>query len=186
MEKDGYAMIRDKKVRVFTSTQMDRVLIDITGVKDAHIEDEVTLLGEPDNNFADSRETLEFNNFRRILHTGERMPKRYTNWSEHAIEFPAFVLYHIRRELPKLNELLDDYGNKSLEQYLASLDVAGTEALEPKEDMAQSAYEHTLPLFGAEIAEEVKDYFTTPDCLVYTALHHGVDFDSNQIQSNLI
>lgn len=186
MEKDGYATIRDHRVKVFTSSQMDRVLIDVTKVKDAHIEDEVTLLGEPDDNIAESRETLEFNNFRRILHTGERMPKKYTNWSEHAIEFPAFVLYHIRRELPKLNELLDDYGNKSLEQYLASLDVAGTEALEPREDMAESAYEHALPLFGREAAEEIRDYFLSPDCLVYTAPHHGVDFDSSQIQSNLI
>lgn len=188
MERDGTAMIRGKLTDVILSPQMDRVLIDVTEIPDAAVEDEAVLLGNPVLGTGAEKVDLQFRNFRRILHTGERLPVRYTNWSDHAVEFPAFALYHIRRELPKLDELLNQYGDRTMEQYIAGLaeSVREMEALEPKEEVAEEVLRLTEPLFGRETALEASKYFLTENCLIPTGLHHGADFDAEQIQGNLI
>ena len=91
----------------------------------------------------------------------------------------------IRKRLPVVDRVLEQYGEMPLSKYLNVVTETANERYQSHEDLADAVYEYAAPLLGEEAAamarEEIKQ---SP--VVLTANHHGVDYFAQSVQGTLL
>ncbi|HEY5716772.1 MAG TPA: hypothetical protein VIS54_10185, partial [Psychromonas sp.] len=91
----------------------------------------------------------------------------------------------IRKRLPVVDRVLEQYGEMPLSEYLDVVTATTKERYQSHEDFADAVYEYAAPLLGEEAAalarEEIKQ---SP--VVLTANHHGVDYFAQSVQGTLL
>jgi hypothetical protein len=94
-------------------------------------------------------------------------------------------LERVGQALPVVKRTLEQYGDLTVEEYLATQNQFSEVSFQPREDVAEVLYEHTQGLLGEEVARRTADEFLA-NPVVLTANHHGVDYFAQSVQGTLL
>jgi hypothetical protein len=94
-------------------------------------------------------------------------------------------LERVGQALPVVKRTLEQYGDLTVEEYLATQNQFSEQSFQPREDVAEVLYEHTQGLLGEEVARRTADEFLA-NPVVLTANHHGVDYFAQSVQGTLL
>ncbi len=102
--------------------------------------------------------------------------------SSHMIEHYLSAIF---KKLPVVNQIITQYGNTTLAEYIQTLIPRTIPTYQPRDDLFEAIYHYVAPLLGESIAKHAaRDLDAHPVAL--TANHHGVEFFSQTFQARLI
>jgi len=84
-----------------------------------------------------------------------------------------------------LNDVIEKYGNISIEDYLKTLHPNLNGSYQKRDDLVEIVYRYAQRVLGDSIATKAADEFSK-EPIVLTANHHGVDYFSHSFQASLM
>lgn len=91
----------------------------------------------------------------------------------------------IRKRLPVVDRVLDQYGELPLSEYLDVVTKTASERYQSADDLGDAVYEYAAPLLGKEVAAMAREELKQSP-VVLTANHHGVDYFAQSVQGTLL
>jgi hypothetical protein len=95
------------------------------------------------------------------------------------------LLNDLEHNLPAVAKILSKYGDRSVHNYVKTFPQNTATPIQSSDDLIQFACDYTRTLLGSETANALEKRLQQNPCIL-TANHHGVDYLSIFIQSNLI
>lgn len=92
---------------------------------------------------------------------------------------------NLRRDFPAIDELLRQYGDGSIADYLQAIGHRDLPEILPSDDLLDVIRAYLEPLFGAKAAACAADILKRQRCLS-TANHHHLAFDYSTVQDTLL
>ena len=93
------------------------------------------------------------------------------------------LLYQVRKRLPSIDRILDQFADKSLKDYFRELSYSQPQPLQTADDLLEAVVTYIAPILGEHTAKELaRDLENHP--VVLTANHHGVDYFAQSFQGN--
>ena len=91
----------------------------------------------------------------------------------------------LRRDYPAIDDMLEQYGDSSLAEYLGRIGHRELPEILPSEDLLEAVESHLTPFFGRETASRAAAVLGRQRCLS-TANHHHFSFDYSTVQDTLL